>query len=269
MFILLLRALCGLCGLFSLQPLAFSLSCMVLLAGAPLWMSGHGQDSYSAPLEGSMELASRLLQKHPYLLQPSQRQALSQQLETAENEMKLELPSEPFIQLLESVRDTLSVDMSSEEDLSPSTVRLFELPGDRGGILFKVTQGPGPASFQCAEADLSRDENTLALPVASSGMTWSLLSLENVPDGITHLYLAITQETGASTRIPLDVSAPKLGRLGFEVLSDDTGKPTPAMVRLEWLLDGSERRPGSAVDLTRAIRLPGIEPQRPRRQQTL
>ena len=223
-----------------------------------------------------MELASRLLQKHPYLLQPSQRQALSQQLEAAENEMKLELPSEPFLRILESVRDTLSVDMSSEEDLSPSAVRLFELPGDRGGILFKVTQGPGPASFQCAEADLSKDENTLALPVASSGMTWSLLSLENVPDGITHLYLAITQETGASTRIPLDVSAPKLGRLGFEVLSDDTGKPTPAMVRLEWLLDGSERRPGSAVDLTRQfdsqgssrrgpigsrpLRLPGLAP---------
>ena len=198
-----------------------------------------------------MELASRLLHNHPYLLEPAQRQALAQQLETAENEMKLELPENPFLQLLETVRDTLSVDMSSEEDLSPSTVRFFELPGDRGGILFKATHGPGPVSFKCAEADLSREEKTLILPVASSGITWSLLSLDHVPDGITHLYLAITEDTGASTTVPLNVYAPEMGRLRFKVLSDDTGKPTPAMVRLEWILDGSERRPESALDLTR------------------
>ena len=249
---------------------------MVLLAGVPTIADGHGQDSYSAPFEGSMELASRLLHRHPYLLEPTQRQALILQLETAENEMKLELAEKPFIQLLESVRDTLSVDMNSEADLSPSTIRFFELPGDRGGILFKITQGPGPISFTCMEADLSKDEKMLTLPVASSGITWSLLSLDKAPDGATQLYLAITAETGASNTVPLQVTAPELGRLHFEILSDDTGNPTPAMVRLQWLLDGSDRRPGSAVDLTaqfdsqgsnrggpigsRPMRLPGLAP---------
>ena len=198
-----------------------------------------------------MELANRLLHKHPYLLQPDQRRTLARQVETVEKEMEFELPEEPFLQILESVRDKLSVDMGNEEDLSPANPRLFELPGDRGGILFKVTRNPAPVSFQCAEADLSREEKTLSLPVSSAGVTWSLLSLNHVPDGLTHLYLAITQETGASTRVPLDVSAPKMGRLRFEVLSDDTGNSTPAMVRLEWLLDGSERKPESALDLTR------------------
>ena len=223
-----------------------------------------------------MELASRLLHNHPYLLQPDQRQALTELVETAENEMKLELPEEPFLRILETVRDTLPVDMRSEADLSPSKIRLFELPGDRGGILFQVTQGPGPVSFKCAEGDLSREEKTLVLPVSSSGTTWSLLSLDHVPDGLTHLYLSITEETGAFTRIPLMVSAPEMGRLRFEVLSDDTGKQSPAMVRLEWLLDGSERRPDSALDLTeqfdsqgssrrgpigsRPMKLPGLAP---------
>ena len=223
----------------------------ILLAASPSITDGHEELYHLSLPEGSMELAYRLLDKHPYLLHPDQRQALAQQIETAENEMNRELPTEPFLQILETVQDSLSVDMRSEADLSPSKVRLFELPGDRGGIMFKVTQGPGPISFTSAEGDLSREEKTLALPVYSSGTTWSLLSLDHVPDGLTYLYLTISDETGASTRIPLHVSAPEMGRLSFEVLSDDTGKPTPAMVRLEWLLDGSDRRPESALDLTR------------------
>ena len=96
--------------------------------------------------------------KHPYLLQTDQRQALSELVETAENEMEFKLPEGPFLQILESVPDKLSVDMGNEGDLSPYKARLFELPGDRGGILFRVTQNPGPVSFQCAEANLSREE---------------------------------------------------------------------------------------------------------------
>ena len=223
-----------------------------------------------------MELASCLLHQRPYLLEPAQRQALAQLLETAETELKPELPENPFIEILESISDSLSVDMTSEADLSPSSTRLFHLPGDRGGILFKVSQGEGPVSFTCVEADLSKQEKTFALPVASSGITWSLLSLDRAPDGLTHLYLAITTETGASTTVPLRVTASEMGRLRFEVLSDDTGKPTPAMVRLQWLLDGSDRRPESALDLTeqfdsqgsnrsgpigsRHMRLPGLAP---------
>ncbi|MEP0842419.1 MAG: CehA/McbA family metallohydrolase [Phycisphaerae bacterium] len=49
-------------------------------------------------------------------------------------------------------------------------------------------------------------------------------------------------------RLPLDVHAPELGRLKVTILSADTGRPAPAMVRLVWKTMNLERTPANAIE---------------------
>ena len=55
---------------------------------------------------------------------------------------------------------------------------------------------------------------------------------------------------GAAFSLPVDLTTPAPGRLQMTVLSDDTGEPAPAMVRLYWLNNRSDYRPRNALDFT-------------------
>lgn len=231
-----------------LEPLI----CLFLLA-ASLASFAH-EDIYKGSLKsGSAALASSILNNHPYLLEPRLRESLKEQIVKAEDEMQTELTESLILQILETIDNPILIDLEEPDSSKQTSELTFDLPGDRGGILFKVSRGPGPESFKFASADLSRTEKFIPIPVASTGTTWSLLSLSRVPDGVTHLYASLTSETGVSTLVPLHVSAPQLGRLRLKVLSDDSGELTPAMVRLQWLLDGSDRAPDSSIDLTEQL----------------
>ena len=211
---------------------------------------GHEVNVIESPAQGSVALASAILNKHPYLLNPEQRGRLKQQVGEAEEVLATDLPDGAFEEMLESVDSKLVIDLEENPDGKDLELRSFSLPGDRGGILYKIVQGAGSVSFKMAAADLSRLEKTIAIPTASNGTTWTLLSLSHMPDGLTHMYTSFPAKSGKSITVPLEVIAPKMGRLRFKILSDDTGEVTPAMVRLKWSLDNSDRAPDSALDLT-------------------
>jgi len=225
---------------------------MIALAFVSKVEAHSGHERESSPL-GIHSLARVLVERHPYLLQPAQREWLRTELHKGERRIDGDLPKEAFVNLLESIDSLAPVDLRRPQGLEDSSSLRFELPGDQGGVLLRVGNEGGPTHFEVAELDLSKREKTLTVPVAESGETWVLLSISSLPSGDTIVYLSLDPGTSEPVRIPIQLAAPEMGRLQVDIRSDDTGLPTPAMVQLEWQFDGSVRAPGSAVDYTRQL----------------
>ena len=236
---------------------------------------GHVDNGFTPHNDESLRLASILLDKHPYLLSKDQRDWLNEQLTVNQQQREGAIPEMRFTKLLSSIGGAATVDLQEPDSTEADPVPLFQLPGDRGGILFKVLNGEGPTSYSVVSLDMAEREKTITVPVSNSGTTWVLLSMDHVPDGITRWYVSFHPEGFVPSVIPIQIEAPKMGRLKVDILSDDTGESTPAIVQLKWLLDGSPRAPGSAVDYTpqfdaqsttreriqgsRLLNLPGVE----------
>ncbi|MCZ6626001.1 MAG: CehA/McbA family metallohydrolase [Deltaproteobacteria bacterium] len=195
-------------------------------------------------------MANSLLTNHPYLLELGNRDLLESIVAEADQPEKNADLEDRLVELLESVSTTINVAWGAEAKPGINSLGTVSLPGDRGGILFKVSKGQGPVSFKTSTTDMAWTEKYVPIPIASSGTTWSLLTFEHMPDGPNLLYAAFEEEEGSITAIPIQVNAPKPGRLRLTVLSDDTGEPTPAMIQLKWLFDGSLRVPENTVNLT-------------------
>lgn len=124
-------------------------------------------------------------------------------------------------------------------------------PGDSGGLLIEVASPGEGVAFSTAAGDLSQprgESSVIAMDVAAKGTTYVLTTLERLPFGRTTLGLQVNRPGTDSARVGLDVITPQPGRLKLQVLSDDTGKPTPAMVRLMWRTDGLQRRPANGIE---------------------
>ncbi len=199
---------------------------------------------------GAAVLAEVILNEHPYLVEPGYRQALETWVHTDELTESDNLLNERLTELLDSVQTTVVVDRNSGTEPHSSLPSPVSLPGDRGGVLFRVSNGRGPVSFMTSRADLAITEGWVSIPVASSGTTWSLLTLEHVPDGLTSLFASFEEGGTSIGAFQFQVTAPVPGRLVLTVLSDDTNEPTPAIIQLKWLFDGSLRRPDNSIDFT-------------------
>ena len=224
----------------------------------------------------SLSVAKVLLERHPYLLQQGQRNWLLGELRKGERRVEGGLQESVFLELLESIDAKAAIDLRDPDESVEAASLRFDLPGDQGGVLLRVSNGSGPQSFQVSELDLSKREKTLAIPVSQHGDTWVLLSLSGIPDGESIAYLSLDSGTRELVRVPVRLNAPEMGRLQVDIRSDDTGLPTPAMVQLQWELDGSVRAPGSAIDYSlqfdsqartleqiqgsRTVAYPGFEP---------
>lgn len=124
----------------------------------------------------------------------------------------------------------------------------FTLPGDTGALLFRVDRGPGESHFSSKIVDFA-EGNVAAVPVEASGTTWVLVGLVHVPRHRTTVPLSFVQDATTVGTTLIDLLTPEPGRLKLTVLSDDSGQPSPAMVRLVWKTDGQVRRPDNGIDL--------------------
>jgi hypothetical protein len=125
------------------------------------------------------------------------------------------------------------------------------MPGDTGALLFQVVSGDQGLSCSTTVFDLSLPpgESSLAtLDVAATGTNYAVLGLEHLPFGRTTLGIEFRRQGQPAARVALDVTTPPPGRLKLTVLSDDTGRPVPAMVRLLWRTDGISRQPGNGIE---------------------
>jgi len=127
----------------------------------------------------------------------------------------------------------------------------FEMPGDSGALLFEVMAGGEGLSYSATVFDLSQPpgESSLAtLEAAPNGTTYAVLGLERIPFGRTTMGIEFRRAGQPAVRLPLDITTPVPGRLKLTVVSDDTGKPAPAMVHLAWRTDGLTRQPANGIE---------------------
>jgi hypothetical protein len=130
----------------------------------------------------------------------------------------------------------------------PARIGPVTLTGDSASFLFRVTTGDSETRCTATDIDLSTTHGPLEIEVATSGITWALLKLRRAPVNRTSLRLIFSLGSERSVTLPLDIKAPAHGRLKLTVLSDDTGKPAPAMLRLTRKEDGQPLRPSNAVE---------------------
>jgi hypothetical protein len=124
----------------------------------------------------------------------------------------------------------------------------FELPGDTGAILLRVENAAGAEAsppFAFVNVNLSEYEGTIDIP---GGTGWAILGLTNIPRDRTILKLRFTRDGAEGPMTLVSVLTPQPGRIKINILSDDTGESTPAMLRLLRKIDGQVRKPNNGID---------------------
>ncbi len=227
----------------------------------------HADDSAALPAPGLVEFAGRAAHHHWNLFGPGRRDdldRLNRELRQAQQQMR-RAPDDAARQvaadrgataaaaLLEIVRQApglIRVDLTQPKPHLRSTGSVT-LPGDTGALLFEVQAGGEGLSFSQGQTDLATptgESSLVSLEAAPAGLTYVLASLEHLPVGRTTLTLEFRRRDLGPARLPIEVATPQTGRLRVTVLSDDTGQPTPAMVRLMWRTDGLQRRPSNGLE---------------------
>lgn len=157
---------------------------------------------------------------------------------------------EALVEIVKSSPRLVRIDLTAEKaGLVPPGP--FELPGDTGALLFEVKSGGDGLDFSSSTADLSLppgESSLVVVEAAARGTTYAVAGLERVPFNRTTLKLDIRRASRPGAQFLTDVTTPLPGRLQLTVLSDDTGRPTPAMVRLMWRVDGLQRRPANGIE---------------------
>jgi hypothetical protein len=216
---------------------------------------------------GAVDFAGRVAHNYWYLLGEEKRANLEsinrdlrlarQQFEQAKQDEGRAAASARGIsaasRLLEAVNGCpglIRVDLTAPQPrLTPAGP--FALPGDTGALLLQVVSADKGVSYSTAVFDLSLPpgESSLAtLDVAAAGTNYAVLGLEELPFGRTTLGIEFRRPNLPPVRTAVDVTTPSPGRLKVTVLSDDTGKPVPAMVRLVSRADGLVRQPGNGIE---------------------
>jgi len=238
---------------------------VVVVASLATHSRAIAQDSDVLP--GASTLSGTLAQFHGYLFSAENRAALdavNRQLRELERSMNAGETEEAkssaateraaqataLLELLEKVdevRDLVLPDAPQPlEKMGPA-----ELPGDSGALLFRINPSAGSPQCVVAELDFTGGRHYVqAAGIDPERTNYVLVSLRNVPARTVSIRVDFTTLADRHFEMPIDLATPKQGRLKLTVLSDDTGKPTPAMVRLMWKSNGSEYKPRNALDFT-------------------
>lgn len=234
-----------------------------------LWFApsaGRAADPEFSLPPGIIEFAGRVAHNHGYLFGEDQRGELEHlnrvlresqaglrsgdEAEKAAAAKRASAAVDALIALVRKCPYLLTVDLTGPEPRVDATGPVA-LPGDTGALLLAVEAGEGNVHFSTGWADLANppgESSLVSLPAAPGALTYAVAGLENVPTRRTTLRLEIQGAGDEPARLPLDVTTPRPGRLQLTVLSDESGEPVPAMVRLLWRVDGLQRRPSNGIE---------------------
>lgn len=166
------------------------------------------------------------------------------------NGIRISVAASNLLALVKSCPQLKQVDLTTERPvLRP--IGPMELPGDTGALLLQVQAGGEGESYSATVFDLSLppgESSVATVDVAASGITYVLLGIERLPFGRTTMAIEFKRPDKPAVRLPLEITTPPPGRLKLTVLSDDDGKPAPAMVRLLWRNDGQVRQPANGIE---------------------
>lgn len=230
-------------------------------------LAAHGVVAAQSPdpLPGAREMAEALLQRQSYVCENASRadlDALRRDLREAERflqnpdateEQKTgalaqrEKTSKQLLQILAACPRVNVLNMADETRIL--SLPPMNLPGDATALIFRVEQGEGPVHCFSKTYDLSVDAGfQFDIDVSAKGTTWVLAALDRVPQGRTSMRFRFNGADEQRRTVNFDTVTMAHGILDLRVLSDDTGDPAPAMVRMVWKTDGSEARPANAED---------------------
>jgi len=217
------------------------------------------------------ELVSVLLRKHPYLFDEKARDRLEAAYReyrlTAAAEREREKTGRGGVEAEGAQRPSWPARFALAHflDTCPGLIRLdlregypetpprepIELPGSTGALLLQLVNGREETRYFLQDYSHSSlpEVEPIRIESAPRSTTWVLLSLSGIPSRPTSLVLKLQREGEEPIRLSLEVKAPAPARLKVSVLSDDTGRETPSMVRLVRKLNGRDYRPGNALDL--------------------
>lgn len=236
--------------------------CFVLIAS----MLMSVQFAWADVPSGMPKFIGALLQKHSYLLEPHEREfvdQLNRQFREGEHKRRngrddtekqvgveqMNLAAREFLRIVGDM--DLSIHVTLEKDKAvPSIIGPHPMPGDRGAVLLRVEDGQGEARFIAIEIDLAEKSGDIKIDCVPQGITYALVGLNHLPVERSTLSVEFQRGHLDPVKALMAVRAPGSGQLSLAVLSDDSGEPTPAMVRLTSLRDNRDRKPTNAVDLT-------------------
>ncbi|MBE7501286.1 MAG: CehA/McbA family metallohydrolase [Verrucomicrobiales bacterium] len=240
----------------------------VLVLTAVLPLPGARAADAPPPLPpGIIEFAGRAAHQHWYLFGAENRSALdglNRELREAQSQMERAgddagrqtaaargaRAAGRLLELTRSCPPLLRLDLTAQPAvLIPAGPA--SLPGDTGALLVEVRSGGEGLRFSTGTSDLALpagESSLVPIDVAAEGVTYVLVGLEHVPFHRTTLRLELRRPGQRAVSQPVDVETPPPGRLKLTVLSADSGRPTPAMVRLMWRTDGLQRRPANGIE---------------------
>ncbi len=215
-------------------------------------------------------LAADLLKEAPYLLSEPQKTELdhiNRDLREIRNTLRRERDSQDAVEknkiqerlqhaesalhdLLRKIPNVETIQLGKNGDVLPR-LGTIELPGDRGGILMKLVDESNPSGnieFQATQCEFAEQSDLQVSVPKRAGTIWVLCALDHIPDLLTDLTVRLSLADGGEVQMPLRVHTPQKGRIRVAVLSDDTKKPCPAMIRLIWKANGRNYKPGNAID---------------------
>ena len=233
-----------------------------------VWMlsgSGSAWGQITEPeLSGAAELAGALIQNHSYLfasVDQTRLDQLNRRLREFRNQAQKTSSGQEAAAIMNQAADAIQSLYAILEKapfrmvITPGAHALtlppdkpVELPGDVGALLFQIQLGEGPVRCQTLDLDFA-EKSAIDIETEATGIHWVLVSLTNVPAKLTTVPVNIRRGPEPRIRFYVQVQTPAFGRLKMEILSDETGKPVPAMVRLVWKTDGRDRRPGNAIEI--------------------
>jgi hypothetical protein len=216
---------------------------------------------------GAADLAGAIAKNHPYLFPGELRSDLDEvnrllreadsQVQKARSEeatrlakRKRDAAAARLLALLQKCPGLINISLTGDKPTISATAPVM-LPGDAGGLLFRIDAGPGRTSCATGQLNLSEpkgESSMVSLNIGAVGTTWAVVSLARVPTERTSLLVELNRFGKPKVRLPLDVRTPPPGRLRVTILSADSGKPAPAMVRLVWKTDGNDRMPANAIE---------------------
>lgn len=208
----------------------------------------------------AVQLAEALTRHYSYLLPREQRSKVAnihrrlrmgiqraqfRRRADAETTAALNTASAELVDLLESCPEAVRIKAQETPPLSE-----VKLPGDAGAVLVRIENGTGPHHGRIYDRsfDIGEFREPLNAGIITRGTTWIMARINDLPADPTYLKVAMKID-GQTKLIPLRLHSPKAARLKLTVLSDDNGKPVPAMVSLRWRTCNLDRRPATAIDL--------------------
>ncbi len=234
--------------------------CLLILLSSQIALS-------QSEINNAYTLAGELLKTHSYLLNDNTRgkmDKINRQLRVIDKQLQLNDSAKDKEQLQNQAKELMQ-DFNETLGQLAQVVRIqingqsalllndepVQFEGDTGALLLKIKMGDNPVHYSTLNQDYGdvNEVRRLRLDIAANGTTWALVTLSSAPKQKVTMPIELAIPGRSNLRSHVTIQTPEFGRLKVSVLSSDTAKPVPAMIRLVWKKTRQDRKPPNAIEI--------------------